>query len=470
MSEAEAGALRRDTAAKGKGPAPVRIVHLGLGAFHRAHQAWYTARSDDANAWGIAAFTGRSPRAAKLLAAQDCLYTLIERSEEGDHAEIIGSISEVHDGADLLQFGSLIAAPPTAVVTLTVTEPGYWLGLDGNVDLADPTVVSDVLTIRGIVRGVANLARDTALTTAPARLLLGLYMRQVADAGPLAVVPCDNISRNGPMLRRVLATMASEVDAGLAAWIDREVSFVSTSVDRITPRATRGDSVIAARLTGFEDATPVVTEPFSDWVLSGEFPSGRPQWETAGARFVPDVEPFEQRKLLLLNGSHSLLAYLGTLRGHVTVADAIAEPECRAVVDMFWAEAARGLPAGLQVAEYCAALLRRFANARIAHELAQIGMEGTAKLAVRIAPVAVAERAAGRTAPGCAAALAAWTRLAVSGRLPSDARGDAVVNAASASRPIRALLALLSPELAADEVFVELVEHQNERLGAGLAP
>lgn len=431
--------------------APIRIVHLGLGAFHRAHQAWYTQHAVDAADWGIAAFTGRSPDAARMLASQDGLYTLIERGPDGDRAEIIGSISAAYDGADTARLTALLAAPTTAAVTLTVTEPGYRLRRDGLIDGADPEVIRDIAALRGT---------DPMPVTALGRLLAGLAARRRADAGPVAVVPCDNIPANGPLIRRAVHELALRVDAGLAAWVAEQVSFVSTSVDRITPRTTAADLASAAELTGFADAAPVVAEPFSDWVLCGDFPAGRPAWETAGVRFVADIEPFEQRKLWLLNGSHSLLAYLGTLRGHLTVADAIADPECLAAVREFWAEAAATLPEGLDIDAYCAALLDRFGNARIAHRLAQIGMEGATKLGPRIAPIAHAQLAAGRDARGCAAVLAAWIVLAQRGTLPTDARAADISHAVRAVDPVRALVAVVDPPLATGETFVRSVRTQ----------
>ncbi|GAA4805119.1 mannitol dehydrogenase family protein [Tomitella cavernea] len=437
---------------------PVRIVHMGLGAFHRAHQAWYTDRSSDAAAWGIAAFTGRSPQAAAELSAQDGLYTLIERGDDEDRAVIVPSISRALDGANMAAFRVHVSAPATAVVTLTVTEPGYHLRPDGEIDLDDPAVAAD---LRRLSAGPASAAP----TTAPGRLLAGLEARRRGGAGPIAVVPCDNIPANGALVHRALTCLADEVDPALAHWMTENVAFVSTSVDRITPRATDADRAAAVALTGYADAAPVVAEPFTDWVLSGEFPAGRPDWESAGARIVADIAPFEQRKLWLLNGAHSLLAYLGILRGHGTVAEAVADSGCRDAVEGLWAEARRGMPAMLRAEDYCTALITRFANPRIAHHLHQIGMEGVSKLAVRIIPVARQERAAGRSARGCVVPLAAWTVLATRNRLPADAHAEAVRSAAHADDPVTALIALLDAELAADATFVDRIRRRAAELG-----
>ncbi|MFP3466501.1 mannitol dehydrogenase family protein [Leifsonia sp. SIMBA_070] len=432
---------------------PVRIVHLGLGAFHRSHQAWYTAHAVDADRWGIAAFTGRRPDAADLLNAQEGVYTLVERGAEEDRFELIGSIVAASAGDDIAAFVETVAAHDVAVITLTVTEAGYRTDASGRLDLADSDTVIDIGLLRRLVGeardaddadaddagDVANPGAAQAPRTVLARLVLGLDARRRAGAPPVAIVPCDNLPDNGPRVRSALTELASHVDPALAAWLPDGTSFVSTSVDRITPRFDPADRELVAASTGRRDECPVVAEPFSDWVLSGEFPSGRPQWETAGARFVDDITPWEARKLWMLNGAHTLLASAGRLCGHETVAEAFADPACRAEVEQFWDEATRHL-AAVETAEYRQALAERFSNPRIVHRLAQIAEGSAIKARLRIVPVALAERAEGRPATGCATALAAW--------ILQDA--DAVDD--------RSALAELSPELAADEEFVRTVQ------------
>ena len=450
-------ALKLRTGARFQTP-PVRIIHLGLGAFHRAHQAWFTAEVDEHGEWGIAAFTGRSPQAALELAPQDGLYTLIERSDSGDSASVVTSIVEAVDGSDLQRFLELMAAPATAIVTLTVTEAGYRLRADGSPDLGDSAVFDDVAWLQG------NLARATVATigeggptTTLGRLVLGLEARRQAGGGAIAIVPCDNMPDNGPLVASAVRVLAAMVNTDTATWITENVSFVSTSVDRITPKTTVDDIVTAGELTGWIDNAPVVTEPFKDWVLSGDFPAGRPAWEKAGARFVDDIEPFERRKLWLLNGAHSLLAYAGLLRGHKSVADAMADPLCRGWVNDFWDDAVRHLPAELlELDEYRAALIQRFDNARIEHRLAQISAEAVTKLRVRIAPTIVAERADGRAAAAGIRAIGSWVSLVLSGREMVDAESAAI--AAAAAHPtevaIRQLVALIDPRLADDATIV----------------
>ncbi len=211
------------------------------------------------------------------------------------------------------------------------------------------------------------------------------------------------------MARAGILGFAEAVDVMLARWIETNVSFVDTSIDRITPRTTQADRDTVAAETGFSDVSPVVTEPFSSWVLSGDFPAGRPAWEKAGAQFVDDLEAFERRKLWLLNGAHTLMSFAGQLRGHATVAEALADPAVSGWVEEFWdaASAHLGEPE-LKVPEYRNALRERFENPRIAHFLAQIATDGSIKLAARALPVFRAEAAAGRDGHAALRLVAAW--------------------------------------------------------------
>lgn len=434
--------------------APVRIVHIGLGVFHRAHQACYTDRAADAAQWGVAAFTGRRPQAAHELARQDGLYTLIERGGDHDEAAVVSSIVAALDGGDLARLLEFLSSPSTAIVTTTVTEAGYRLDPTGQPNADDPVLAADMRYIaaaaaRADLLGQAGGEPGSAL----GRLLLGLEARRRAGGGPIAIVPCDNIPSNGAFIASGLVAIASRIGAELAGWIDANVSFVSTSVDRITPKTTPADLRSATVLTGWQDRAAVVTEPFKDWVLSGEFPAGRPAWESAGARFVNDIEPFERRKLWLLNGAHSLLAYAGLRRGHETVAQAMADPRCLDRLQDFWDEAERQLPAEqLNLGAYRAALLERFGNPRIAYLLRQIATDGVAKLRVRIAPVVLAERSHGRDGAASLVALGSWLALILGGADLPDTEAAAIAAASSKPRraAIDALVSLVEPRLVED--------------------
>jgi fructuronate reductase len=407
--------LNRQTHPATSGDRNRRILHLGLGAFHRSHQAWYTARASDGHRWGITAYTGRRPDAAVALQAQDGLYTLIERSETSDRAQIIDVITEAVDGADLAHFERSMADPATALVTLTITEAGYQ-----DVDSAD--------RIPSVLR----------------RLALGLEARRVADAGPIALVSCDNLPDNGAVLQHALSPHLAALGQQTSDWTATHVSFVSSSVDRITPRTTPEDLARAEALTGYRDDCAVTTEPFSDWTLQGEFPAGRPEWESAGARFVDDLEPYERRKLWLLNGAHTLLAAAGPLRGHSYVDEAFADPLLRSWVEDFWDAAARHLPTNLDLDAYRLALSDRFANAAIRHSLDQIAQGADTKLRVRAVPVLTAELNAARD--GAAAARLIAVHLISVG---TDANPRAALDALD---PATAGVILASVASAIDEV------------------
>jgi fructuronate reductase len=419
---------------------PARIVHLGLGAFHRAHQAWYTAHAGNAREWGIAAFTGRSPAMADVLSGQDGLYTVIERSSTEDRNEVVSSLVEARDGANASRLAEKFASPDVALVTITVTEAGYRLRADGSPDTSDAALFQDLVTLRNAASSQAQLG-GLSLTTMLGRLLAGLEARRRASGPGIAVVPCDNLPANGSLMARGTTQAAEFVSPALAEWVSRNVSFVSTSVDRITPRTTAADAERLNALQEWVDAAPVVTEPFRDWVLSGCFPAGRPAWEDAGARFVDDIEPWEHRKLWLLNGAHTLLSFGGLLRGHETIAQAIRDPALSAMVDMLWDEASAQLPAGLSLDSYRDALRERFLNSRIEHRLAQIAEDGTRKLSLRIVPVAEANLRAGRLPRAAAFAMACWIAY------EPDRPGS-----------LSAAIASLSAYLAARDSFVSAVE------------
>ncbi|MEV4953105.1 mannitol dehydrogenase family protein [Paenarthrobacter nitroguajacolicus] len=420
---------------------PIRIVHLGLGAFHRSHQAWYTQHAGDAAEWGIAAFTGRRPDAAEVLAEQDGVFTVVERSGNGDTFETVGSIVEAVDGADVGRLAELVAAPATAVITLTITESAY------------------------AAKSAGNAERSTPLE----RLVTALAARRDAESGPIAVVSCDNLAENGDVARQAVGVLARAKDGGLAAWIDANVSFVSTSVDRITPRTTQADVDFVAASCGYRDEAAVVTEPFHNWILSGDFPAGRPRWEDAGAVFVDDIEPYENRKLWLLNGSHSILAYAGLVRGCTTVSEAMSDDVCRGAVEAFWDEASRHLPGDeLEIPEYRKALVERFGNTRIAHHLTQIAMDGTTKLRMRALPVLAAERAVGRSGDGAARMIAAWIAYLSSTDQFHDPLAADIREARSLDGEHRtaALVALISPGLAKDTAVLSHIHRQQDSFAA----
>ena len=448
MTSPAAAAHRRLSrrARDGRPAAPVSHVHLGLGSFFRAHQAWYTEHSPDRDEWGIAAFTGRSSALAEALTGQDGLYTLVTRAASHDRFDIVSSLSAAHPAADHESFLRYMAEPRVRVLTLTVTEAGYYRDRSGGLDAGHAAIQADLAALR--------VRRTELVSTVPARLAAGLGARSAAGGAPITIVPCDNLPDNAGVTAAVVRQFAELLDPALASWIASSVSFVSTVVDRITPALGAAEAGLVAARTGRDDRAPVVTEPFSEWILSGSFPAGRPGWEQAGAAFTCTIVPFEQRKLWLLNGGHSLLAYAGSLRGHATIAAAVADQTCRDWLEQWWQDASAqlDLPAD-EITAYRADLLARFANGRIRHQLAQIAADGSQKLPVRVLPVLRADRARGRLSHGAVRILAAWLcHLRGAGPPVKDPRAAELTALASGppDDAARRVLSVLDPALGED--------------------
>lgn len=414
-------ARRLSRAQDGRPAPPVRIVHLGLGNFFRAHQAWYTDRAADADQWGIAAFSGRSSGIGSELARQENLYTLVSVGPERNEYRVIGSIVATHSGTDSDALLAYFADPRVSVVTMTITEAGYRRDDLGRLDVDDPDVEADVAAVEA-----GNLA---VVRTGPGKLIAGLIERRRADAGPITLVCCDSLPDNGTMLSVVLGDFARRAAPDLIGYLESEVGFITTMVDRITPRATDAVRQAVQDEWAVDDQAALATEPFSEWVLEGAFKGPRPAWETAGAEFVDDVVPHELRKLWLLNGAHSLMAYAATIQGHGTVAEAIADPIVRGWVEEWWDVAQRQLPLAEDVVrDYRAALLERFSNPRMRDQLSRIAADGSQKIPVRIVPALVADRAAGNSPLGAERAVAAWTlHLRGRGAPLNDARADKIL-------------------------------------------
>jgi fructuronate reductase len=398
----------------------VGIVHLGLGAFHRAHQAVYTedAVAAEPGPWGICGASRRSRAVVDALTAQDGLFALLERGPEEDRARVVGVVREALVAAerpDALR--DRIAAASTHVVTLTVTEAGY--------DARHPDLAADV-------------AGGGPPRTPVGQLVRGLEARRAAGVdAPLAIVSCDNLPRNGERLRGLVEDFCARAAPGaLAGWIAEHADFPCTMVDRIVPAATAGDREAASALIGARDEATVVCEPFCQWVLEDAFRGRRPAWEAAGALLVPDTRPYEAMKLRLVNGGHSALAYLGLLRGLETVADAVADAELGPFLErLLESELAPTLDAvpGVDLDDYRAALLARFANARMRHQLEQIASDGARKLPLRLLAPARELLAAGREPAGICLAVAAWLCWLAGEGGRSQAEADALHGAVAAA-------------------------------------
>lgn len=437
----------------------VGIVHIGAGAFHRAHQAVAT---DDALAasggdWRILGVSLRSTEIADVLEAQDGLFTVVSRSGEGDRARVVGSVAGVVAASrDREAVLSALAAPTVRIVSFTVTEKAY--GIDratGDIDPEHPAIAADLASPRSPI-GVVGV------------LVEGLRRRYLVGLPPFTGLCCDNLPKNGELTRSGVIGFARRVDPELARWIEAEMAFPSSMVDRITPAPTDETRALAKALTGFADEAAVETEPFSQWVIEDAFPDGRPTWEAGGALFVADVAPYERMKLRMVNGAHSMLAYTGFLAGHTYVRDVMADGDLAALVRRHVAAAAATLQPlpGIDLADYGAALAARFANPAIAHRTDQIATDGTEKLPQRIAAPALETLRAGGDARPFAFALAAWMRYCIGRteagttfplRDPREALIAAAVEAA-AGDPARITANLLSlpvfpPELGGTDHF-----------------
>ena len=420
------------------------IVHLGLGAFARAHLAAMTdaALAASGGDWRILGVSLRSSRPAEDLTPQNGLYTLIERGGNGASARIVGAFSgAICSAGDPSEALDAMADASCRIVSLTVTEKAY--GLDRatrGCDPQHPAVAAD-LANPDRPQGVLGL------------LVRALGMRRDRGLPPFTVLCCDNLPENGPLLRGAVLDFARRISPGLADWIAAGTTFPATMVDRITPAPTDETRDEAARLTGRIDLAAVETEPFIQWVIEDDFPLGRPAWEAGGALFVDDVAPYEEMKLRMLNGSHSLLAYAGFHAGKRHVRDVMADPALSAIVRRHLTHAAGTLPplSGLDLAEYAEALAARFANPAIAHETFQIAMDGSEKMPQRIFSAIPAARHRGIATRSFAFATAAWLRHA-SGATHDcapyplrDPRAEELT-AAFAGKPARAIIAAL-PDL-----------------------
>lgn len=383
-------------------PADLRvgIVHLGLGAFHRAHQALYTEAAIAAGdrRWGIAGVHLRGQRMADVLQRQGGFYSVTERHGEQAATRIVGAVrAALYAPAALDRVLATIADPAVAIVTSTVTEKGYSLHpATSELALDDPDIAHD-------------LRHPQAPRSTLGVLAAGLARRPAA--APLTFVCCDNMAGNGDTVRRLLLQYLEQADPALGRRVADSIAFPNTMVDRIVPAATPESLAYAEARLGLRDEAAIVCEPFTQWVLEDRFSGPRPPWEAGGALFTSDVRPFQALKLRLLNGSHSAIAYLGQLRGLETVADVMKDPPASAFVRATMTQdllAATTVPVGYDARAYCAELLRRFENPTLGHRTQQIAMDGTQKVPVRWLPALRESLAQGTERPFLERALACW--------------------------------------------------------------
>ncbi|MGH8851220.1 MAG: mannitol dehydrogenase family protein [Casimicrobiaceae bacterium] len=382
----------------------IGIVHLGIGAFHRAQTAMF---SDDALAieradWGICGVSLRSPDVRDRLVPQDGLYTAVEKSPDAIRRRIVGSVREIlflGDQRDAVR--TRLIEPETRIVSLTITEKGYCHDpATGGLNHAHPDVAHD-------------LAHPKQPRSAIGLIVAALDARRLSHERAFTVLCCDNLPHNGALLRALVLAFAEARDPALARWIADHASFPSTMVDRIVPATTAADIADNDAALGLHDAAPVIHEPFRQWAVEDRFVDGRPAWDRVGAELVADVAPFEAMKLRLLNGSHSALAYLGFLAGFDFIYQVAAEPAFVAYMRrMMETEVAPTLklPPGVDLVSYQDALVRRFGNPALPHRTQQIAMDGSQKLPQRLLGTVRDNLAAGRPFDLLALAVAGWMR------------------------------------------------------------
>lgn len=441
------------------------IVHLGIGAFHRAHQAAYI---DDllalgAQDWGIRGASLRSKGVHDQLAPQDSLYTLLVRDGDQSDARLVGAVKDVivaSRSPDLLI--AALADPAIRLVTLTITEKGYKL---------DPST-------GGLLENDADLAADLANPSSPVTaigyLFAGLAERRRRGLMPFTILSCDNLPNNGERTMAAVLAFADRVDPVIADWIRGDGAFPSSMVDRIVPATSQADIDGLGNLTGLIDEGMVKTEPFTQWVVEDRFSLGRPDFEAAGVQMTSNVAGWEHAKLRLLNGAHSSLAYLGGISGCDYIHECLSDDYFAGFLERLWDEAQTTLTpvAGLDVRAYRASLRRRFANSALLHRTQQIAMDGSQKLPQRLLGTIRARLQAGAPIDALALGVAAWMRwqLGISEQGRSFIVDDPLApqlrelataagrNAEALCRSLSGVTAIFDTDLPQNPLFTQAVE------------
>lgn len=383
------------------------IVHLGIGAFHRAHQADYTHKAMAAfgGDWAITGVSLRSAGVRDQLLPQGGVYTLVQMDANGIEYQHIGAVTDVLVAPENpVAIVDLLVADTTKIVSLTITEKGYCHEpATGRLNASHPDIEHD-------------LANQGAPKTAIGFVVEAIKRRKEKGTAPFTVLCCDNLPSNGDTLKQIVVDYAALVDQPLADWIDKEIPFPNTMVDRIVPATTEDDINALATAKGYQDKAMVKAEAFSQWVVEDRFVSGRPAWDKVGATMVEDVEPFELAKLRLLNGTHSSLAYIGFLCGYEYVDQVVADPNMLAFLQHLMQQEIKPTleaPAGLNLDQYIKDLLHRFANPELKHRTYQIAMDGSQKLPQRLLGTLGDRLAADKPVEALSFALAAWMRYAL---------------------------------------------------------
>jgi mannitol 2-dehydrogenase len=383
------------------------IVHIGVGGFHRAHQAVYLddlLAKGGSQEWGLCGIglLLHDRRMFDAMRTQDCLFTVVERSAQGDKARIIGSMTEMLFAPDNPEAVlEKMASPDCKIISLTITEGGYYVNSGtGEFDLKHPDIVKD-------------LANPHKPACAFGYLAEALERRRTRGLAPVTLQSCDNMQNNGDVLKKMLLAFLDLRDKTLAAWVAAKCSFPNSMVDRITPATTDEHRAMVRDKFGIDDAWPVVCEPFMQWVIEDQFCQGRPAWEKVGGQLVEHVLPYEKMKLRLLNASHQAMCYIGMLLGYQYAHQTVEDPLIRKIVRILMDEEATPTLApvpGIDLNQYKDTLIERFANPTIMDQLSRIGTEGSARIPKFVLPVVLDQVAANRQVKAAAFTVAAWFR------------------------------------------------------------
>ena len=369
----------------------VGIVHFGIGAFHRAHQAVYTddVLNHEGGDWRITAVSLRSKTVAMQMNPQDGLYTLSERSETGHKLRIIGSVKNVLVAPENPEAViNILSVPTTHIVSFTITEKGYCRAPDGTLDFKKANA--------GSIYAYLKKAFEN---------------RQRSGVSGLTLLSCDNLAGNGAQLEGLMTEYLAHAAPELLPWFKENCTSPSTMVDRIVPATTEADRAEVSGLLGVQDAATIGTEPFVQWVIEDNFLGPRPAWEKHGVQFTDNVHAYETAKLRMLNGAHSALAYLGLKHGHEFVHQAILDPQLAPLIERLMVEeAAPSLsPAeGQDLSAYSLALINRFKNPALNHRLIQIGMDGSQKIQQRWLDTLIYHQNLGQDCPAILTAIGGW--------------------------------------------------------------
>jgi fructuronate reductase len=391
------------------------IVHLGIGAFHRAHEAVVVDDLLERDpSWGIVGASLRRPDTKEALAPQDGLYGVLVKDGDKRDLRVIGSVLSVIDAPrEKAALMARMSDPATRIVSLTVTEKGYcYNAATGGLDMTHPDIAAD-------------LRHPDDPSTAAGLITVALRRRRDAGVAPFTVLSCDNLPHNGAVAARVFTEYAEAVEPTLGRWVRDNVAFPGTMIDRIVPATTDADREEVAALLGLEDAWPVMAEPFLQWVIEDTFVGTRPGFATPGVSFVSDVAPYERMKLRMLNGSHSMIAYQGYLAGHAFVAEVMADGAFRSFIGHAMADEIAptlGMPKA-ETDAYATELLERFSNTAMRHRTYQIAMDGSQKLPQRWLGTIADRLKAGASFERLALGVAAWMTYAMG----EDEKGAPIV-------------------------------------------